>query len=338
MDSGKDRDMSATVLVTDYAWPSLDIERQILAGIDAELLVAEKGDEEELVALAPRADAILTNWKKVPAAALDAAERCRVVSRYGVGVDNIPVEHATGLGIVVTNVPDFCLDEVSDHAMALLLACARRIPKLEAATKSGIWSVGLAYGMSRLRGQTLGLVGFGNIARVLAPKAAAFGLKVIAYTPRGTSSTDTAVERTNHLEQLLSVSDFVSLHAPSTPSTRGLIGRAELRAMKPTAYLINTARGALIDDEALLEAINEGWIAGAALDVLAVEPPAPGNQLMQLENVLVTPHVAFYSEQAIQELQEKAARNVMTVLRGDVPASVVNRTVLQQPNRLSSPV
>jgi D-3-phosphoglycerate dehydrogenase len=323
-----------TVLVTDHAWPSLDIEREILAGVDAELLVAETGEEEELVALAPRADAILTNWKRVPAAALDAAPDCLVVSRYGVGLDNIPVDRATELGILVTNVPDFCLEEVSDHAMALLLACARRVVTFASSTRSGDWNLELGRGLPRLRGQTLGLVGLGHIARALVPKARGFGLDVVAYTPRLTAdAAPTGVRVAGSLEELLASADYVSLHAPSTPETRGLIGEAELRAMKPTAYLVNTSRGALVDEDALARGVEEGWIAGAALDVMAQEPPDPANPLLRLDGVIVTPHAAFYSETAIAELETKAARNVAEVLAGRVPETVVNPAVLESPQR-----
>lgn len=322
------------VLVTDYAWPSLDIERRLLAGVDAELLVAETGDEEELVSLAQSVDAILTNWKHVPAAVLDIAPSCSVISRYGVGIDNIPVARATELGILVVNVPDFCLEEVSDHAMALLLACARRIVMFARATHEGRWDLaGPGRGLPRISEQTLGLVGFGNIARALVPKARGFGMRVIAYTPRlEPALTEAGVELTNDLGYLLAESDYVSLHAPATLQTRGLIGEAQLRLMKPTAYLVNTSRGALVDEEALLRALSEEWIAGAALDVLDQEPPPADHPLLRLENVIVTPHAAFYSESAIAELQAKAAGNVTAVLRGDVPASVVNPEVLEQPN------
>src|SRR3954467_14275226 len=266
--------MSARVLVTDFAWESLDIERRILAEVDAEVVVAG-AEERELIEQARDADGILTNWRRVPPAALDAAPRCRVVSRYGVGVDNIPVDRASELGILVTNVPDFCLDEVSDHAMALLLACARRIVTFAGSTAAAEWRLlELGRGLPRLRGQVLGLVGFGNIARALVPKARAFGLEVLAYTPRLQPGMLDGVETTNELSELLERSDYVSLHAPANPATRGLIGEAELRQMKPTAYLINTSRGALIDEPALRRAVEEGWIAGAGLDVLGQEPPA----------------------------------------------------------------
>src|SRR5262245_36215065 len=204
--------MPYKVLIADYAWPSLDIERGVLAAVGAEPLVADSGDEAELVALAPAADAILTNWKPVTPAVLDAAPRCRVVSRYGVGLDNIAVDHATRLGILVTNVPDFCLEEVSDHAMALLLACARSIVTYARDTRAGKWDLKAGLPLPRLRGQTLGLVGYGNIARALVPKALGFGLKLIAYTPNLASDALAPFgTATNDLEFLLHESDYVSL-------------------------------------------------------------------------------------------------------------------------------
>ena len=224
--------MSSRVLVTDYMWPSLDIERGILAEAGAELVVAEQGEPDELIRLADGVSAILTNWKRLPAEALEAAPGCVVVSRYGVGVDNIPVERATELGIMVVNVPDFCLDEVSDHAMALLLACARRIVPFAGATRSGTWDLlGIGRGLPRLRGQQLGILGFGNIARALVPKAQGFGLEVLAYTPRLARGSDASgVRTTNDLGELLASSDYVSVHAPATPETRGLIGEKIGRA------------------------------------------------------------------------------------------------------------
>jgi D-3-phosphoglycerate dehydrogenase len=326
--------MSYRVLVTDYMWPSLDLEQAILGELGAELVVARDGSEEEIVALAEGVDAILTNWKRVPPAALEAAPGCVVVSRYGVGVDNIPVDRATELGILVVNVPDFCLDEVSDHAMALLLASARRIVSFARETRAGTWDLlGLGRGLPRLRGQQLGLVGFGNIARALVPKAQAFGLEVVAYTPRLERGSDpSGVRTTDDLAELLASSDYVSLHAPATEQTRGLIGEAELRAMKRTAYLINTSRGALVDEDALRRALDAGWIAGAALDVLVHEPPSADEALVRLDSVIATPHAGFYSETAIAELASKAARNVATALRGEVPATILNPAVLDQAN------
>lgn len=327
------------VLVTDYAWPTLDIERSILADANAELLVAETGQEDELIRLVPEVDAILTCWKPVTAALLDAAPRCRIVSRYGVGLDNVAIERATELGIVVANVPDFCLEEVSDHALALILACARRIVDYAHATRSGVWNVREQQGIPRLRGQTLGLIGYGNIAQALARKARALGLEILAYSPRLSPGPLAAGGRaTNDLGDLLRASDYVSIHAPLTEETRGLIDAAALRLMKPTAYLINTARGAIIDEGALIEALRAGHLAGAALDVMAQEPPAPTNALLTMPNVIVTPHAAFYSEAAIEELASKAATHVAQALRGELPGRVVNPQVVQKSNfRLAGP-
>lgn len=322
-----------TVLVTDYAWPDLEIERAILAAAGGELLVAPTGSADEIIRLAPQADAILTCWAKVPEAALEAAPHCRIVSRYGIGLDNIPIAKATELGIVVTNVPDFCLEEVSDHAMALLLALARQIVPQAAASRDGGWQRETGRTIPRLRGQTLGLIGYGNIARALVPKAQGFGLQVIAYTPRlRPGLLENGVEAVNRLEEVLERADYLSLHAPLTAQSRGLIDGAALRRMKPSAVLINTSRGALIDEAALVQALAEGWIAGAGLDVLVNEPPPTDHPLRRLPNVILTPHAAFYSDAAVAELQEKAARNVADVLQGKLPRPIVNRGVLEQAN------
>jgi D-3-phosphoglycerate dehydrogenase len=317
------------VLVTDYAWANLDIERKILGEVGADLVVATTGDESQLVELANDADAILTNWKRVPPEAIDVASRCSVISRYGVGVDNIPVKHATELGVIVTNVPDFCLDEVSDHAMALVLACARRIVAFAKSTRAGNWDLTIGSEIPRLRGQTLGLIGFGAIAQTLVPKALGFGLRVLVHTPRLGSAPIAGIEVANDLYDLLRRADYVSVHAPLTAETRGLIAERELRAMKPTAFLINTSRGLLVDERALLRALREQWIAGAALDVLGTEPADSNDVLLRLDNVIVTPHAAFLSKSSVAEVARKAAENAAAVLAGIVPANVVNREVLQ---------
>jgi D-3-phosphoglycerate dehydrogenase len=328
--------MTFKVLVTDYAWPQLSIERDVLGAVGAELLVAQRGDEAELIRLASQCDAILTNWQKVTAPVLDAAQRCLIVSRYGIGVDNIAVDHATQLGILVTNVPDFCLDEVSDHTMALLLACARQVVSYATATRNGVWQVNTGHTLPRLRGQTLGLIGYGNIARALIPRALSFGLKVLVYTPRLTADALAAYApdctATNDLTVLLSTSDYISIHAPLTPETRGMIDSKALRLLKPTAYLINTSRGAIIDETALTTALTEGWFAGAALDVLIQEPPPPDHPLLSRENVIVTPHAAFYSEAAVASAQQKAVEHVAQVLRKEVPTNILNVQVMQQAN------
>jgi D-3-phosphoglycerate dehydrogenase len=321
------------VLITDYAWPNLEIERAILGEVGAELVVAPTGSAEEIIDLARDVDAILTCWKQVPAAALDGASRCRIVSRYGIGLDNIPVAHATELGMVVTNVPDFCMDEVAEHTLALLMACGRRIVPQAELTRQGVWNQSLARGMPRLRGQVLGLVGYGNIAQAVAQRARALGLEIIAYTPRlALDALSPWGQATNDLAELLAVADYVSLHLPLTAATRGLINAETLAKMKPSAYLINTSRGAIIDDDALLAALENGHIAGAALDVMSSEPPPPDSPLLHHPHVIATPHVAFYSEAAIVDLATKAARHVAQALRGEVPDRVVNPAVLKQQN------
>jgi D-3-phosphoglycerate dehydrogenase len=317
------------VLITDYAWPSLETEREILATAGAELVAAETGEEDELIGMAGDCDAILTCWKRVTPAVLDAAPKCIVVGRYGVGLDNIAVDHATELGIVVTNVPDFCVDEVSEHAFALMLALVRKVVPFAAQTRSGGWDNAALGPLHRLRGQTLGLIGAGRIGQATAAKAHAFGMNVIALTRSGRPLPD-PIESVSGLDELLERSDVLCLHAPHTPETDRMIGADQLRRMKPSAFLVNTARGALVDQDALVTALREGWIAGAGLDVLATEPPDPADPLLALDNAIVTPHASFYSEEATADLQERGATNVREVLSGRVPDTVVNPEVLER--------
>jgi len=323
--------LSPTVLVTDYAWPSLEIERAALASIGAELVAPRGAGQDELIKLAAGADAILTNWKPVSDRMLEAATRCITVARYGVGVDNIDVERATELGIVVCNVPDYCVDEVSDHTIALLLALARRIVDFARQTSAGQWD-NQAFGTPRrLRGRTLGLVGFGRIARLVAEKAQGIGLQVLAFAPNLSPGDHDGVHATRTLEELLECSEMVSLHAPLTSETRHLIGANQLARMRPGAMLINTARGGLLDLEAARAALLDGRLSALGLDVLDEEPPRPDNPILTTPGVVVTPHAAFYSEEAIAELQHKAVTNVIDALSGTPPATVVNPTVLASP-------
>lgn len=322
--------MSKKVLVTDYVWPSVEPERAVLAKVGAELVVAPDGSEETLSELARDADGILTCFAKVTDNVVRAAEKCVVIGRYGVGVDNIAVDTATGKGIVVTYVPDYCVDEVSDHVMALLLAWNRRIVLFDRATKTSGWgSEGLGMRIMRLRGKKLGVVGFGRIGRAVCSRARAFGFEVLAYDP--ILSAEAVAEhgaKMVELPALLAESDFVTLHTPLIPETRGMIGREELESMKPDAFIVNAARGGLIDEDALYYALTTGQIAGAGLDV--VEDPAPplDDRLLQLDNVIVTPHTAFFSQEAVLELEERAAEEVARVLRGEMPENVVNPAVL----------
>ena len=322
--------MTKKVLVTDYVWPSMEPERAVLAGADAELVVAPDGSEETLTELARDVDGILTCFAKVTDRVVRAAEKCVVVGRYGVGVDNIAVDTATELGIVVTYVPDYCVDEVSDHVMALLLAWNRRIVLFDVATKTKGWGAeGLGMRIMRLRGKKLGVVGFGRIGRSVCSKALAFGFEVLAYDP--IISAEAVAEHGAQmvdLPTLLRESDFVTLHSPLIPETRNMIGKNELAQMKPDAFLINAARGGLIDEDAVYEALTSGQIAGAGVDVVEDVAPPLDHRLLQLKNVIATPHTAFFSQEAVLELEERAAGEVARVFQGKMPDNVINPAVL----------
>jgi len=320
------------ILVTDIAWPSVEAEAEVLARIGGELVLARSGSEQDLLDLVPTADAILTCWAQVPASVVRAGDKLQVIGRYGIGVDNIAVKEATERGILVTNVPAYCVDEVSDHAMALILACARKICHYNARVHAADWEIVSGKPLFRLRGQTLGIIGFGKIGQALAPKAQAFGMQVLVYDPYVDAKTTSHRQcQKTELDALLSRADFVSIHAPLSESTRSMIDEARLRRMKPTAFIINAARGAIIDQHALVRALEQGWIAGAALDVFVPERLAPDHPLLELPNVIATPHVAFYSEESLRDLETQAAENVAAVLSGRRPDSVVNPEVLDLP-------
>ena len=318
------------VLVTDYAWSTLEPERNILNQIGADLIVAEDVSEATFVKHASQVDAILTNWAKVSTPVIEAATKCQAIVRYGIGLDNIDVATATQLGIAVINVPTYCLEEVSDHTMALILSLARKIPRLDQEVKNRGWDRNVGPQMYRLRGQQLGLIGFGKIAQLIIQKAQGFGLKVAAYTP---GLTDQRVEKFGvkrmDLDQLIATSDFISLNCPLTPQTHHLINIQRLKSMKTSAYLINTSRGDIIDNNALHKALTEGWIAGAGLDVLPEEPPSPDLNLLDLNNAIITPHAAFWSEESIYNLQVTAAEEVVRILSAQMPLSLMNPEVLE---------
>lgn len=321
------------ILITDYAWESIEPEREIIAEIGGELIVAETGDEDELLRIAPRVDAILTCWKPVRDKVIAAAKNCKVIARYGIGLDNIDVDRATETGIIVTNVPTYCVDEVSDHAMALLLSCVRKTAHFDRSVKSGIWNPNIGHQMGRLKGKTLGIVGFGNIANSIIPKAKAFGLTVRVFSPRATAELIgiQGAEKVS-FEELINNSDFITIHAPLTEETHHMFGNQEFRSMKESAFLINTARGGIVDTKALIEALQKGEIAGAGLDVLESEPPPEDGHLLEMDNVIITPHAAFISAESILELEITAARSVAQVLTGKLPESVVNPSVLERQN------
>lgn len=316
------------VLVTDITWPDTSVEREVLAGVGAELVLAPTGAEQELVDLVADADAILTCFAHVTPAVVAAGQRLRVIGRYGIGVDNIAVDEATARGIPVTNVPAYCLDEVAEHVLAMILSLVRGLHRYDRAVRAGDWSLSIGLPTRRVRGTTLGIVGFGRIGEALAEKAGALGMTVVAYEPhRPQRAREAGVEVLDLLE-LAARADFVSLHVPATPETNGMIGAEFLAAMKPTAYLINAARGALVDQDALVDALAAGEIEGAGLDVFVPERLPDGHRLLRSDRVLATPHTAFYSEESMAELARLAAENVAAVLDGRRPAAIVNPETL----------
>jgi D-3-phosphoglycerate dehydrogenase / 2-oxoglutarate reductase len=308
------------IAVTDSPFPSLDPAKAALARVDPELRMAKSPAAEDILAVARDADAVLVTYAKLPGELLRQLPRCKAIGRFGLGVDNIDIKAAAELGITVTYVPDYCMHEVSDHAMALLLALARKIPRSNALVQAGRWEMPAVVPIHRLAGRVLGLVGFGNIPRALAPKAKAFGLRVVTHDPYVSPAALAAagVEGVS-FEQLLAISDFVSIHAPLMPATRGLFNAEVLGKMKPGAFLINTARGPLLDEDALVAALDTGHLGGAALDVVAVEPLPKDSKLIGRDNVILTPHTAFYSVEALNELQTKCAADVARVLSGEKP-------------------
>jgi D-3-phosphoglycerate dehydrogenase len=306
------------IAVTDSPFPSLDPAKAALGRVDFELRMAKSASADDILDVARDADAVLVTYAKLPGELLRQLTRCKAIGRFGLGVDNIDLPAAKELGIAVNYVPDYCMQEVSDHAMALLLALVRKVPLSNKLVQSGRWEVPPLVPIHRLSGRVLGLVGFGNIPRTLAPKAQAFGLRVIAHDPYVPPDVlaKAGVEGVN-FDELLSRSDFVSIHAPLMPATRGLFDAEVFRKMKQGALIINTARGPLVDEDALIAALDRGHLGGAAFDVVANEPLAKDSPLIGRDNVILTPHTAFYSVEALEELQTKCASDVARVLCGE---------------------
>jgi D-3-phosphoglycerate dehydrogenase len=323
--------MTFVVAITDYVFPSLDPERAVLEPLGVELRAQQCRSEEEIIALAQDADAVLNCYAKMTARVIESLKHCRIIARYGIGVDNVNLAAATEAKILVTNVPDYCIDEVSDHALALLLALARHVHAAHGAVRDGAWDVVAHASIRRLRGQTLGLLGFGKIAKAVASKVQPLGMKVLVYDPYLDPAliAQHGVEAVS-LDRLLAEADAVSIHVPLSPETRNIIGKRELVRMKPTAFLINTSRGGIVDEQALAAALKEGIVGGAALDVLSVEPPPADHPLRQAPNIILTPHLAFYSRESVVELQTKAAEEVARALKGEPPRSPVNPEVLSR--------
>jgi D-3-phosphoglycerate dehydrogenase len=320
----------AKVVLTDYVWESLDVEHQTLDGV-ATLVALRTKKPDEFLAEAADCDALLNTYAgPITAEVMARMPRCKIIARYGIGVDTIDLEAATAAGIIVTNNPAYCIEEVAEHTLALLLAGARKVALYDRLVRAGRWEVPPGKPMFRLVGRTLGLVGFGNIARAVAVRALAFGLRVVYHDPFVDPGQVSLRAEPRDLDALLPEADFVSVHPPLTPETRGLMGDAAFARMKPTAFLINCARGPIVDTAALVRALDAGRIAGCALDTTDPEPLPDPHPLRGRDNVLITPHAAWYSEQAMVGLQAGAPGEVRRVLTGEWPVHVVNRAVRGQ--------
>jgi D-3-phosphoglycerate dehydrogenase len=306
------------IAVTDSVFPSLDPAKAALARLNPTYRMSKSVNADDIVAVAKDADAVLVTYAKLTREVLTQLTRCKAIGRFGLGVDNIDLAAAKEKGIAVNYVPDYCVREVSDHAMALLLALIRKIPLSNRLVQSGRWEMPAVVPIRRIEGTVLGLVGFGHIPRLVAPKAQAFGIKVIAYDPFAKAEVFQAagVEGVD-LDTLLQSSDYVSVHAPLLPATRGMMNAPAFAKMKKGAYVVNTARGPLIDEPALIAALDSGQIGGAGLDVVATEPLAKDSPLLGRDNVIISPHTAFYSIEALNELQTKCATDVARVLSGE---------------------
>jgi len=316
------------VAISDCDHGAMEVEKKVFGEADIAWELFDCKTEDDVIRYCADAEGILSQYAPIKARAIEKLPRLKALSRYGVGVDNLDIGSATRKGIAVCNVPDYCQDDVSTHAMALLLDLVRKVTRLSNDVARGGWDFKLAGSVPRTAGKTLGLFGLGGIARIMARKALGFDMNVLACDPyvRKTDLQVTLVD----LNELLARSDFLSLHAPFTPETERIINTDTISRMKTGACLINTSRGKLVDEKALAEALKNGKLAGAALDVLSSEPPEKGNPLVGLPNIIITPHISFFSNESFIELKEKAARNLVEVLTGLPARYCLNREVLKR--------
>ena len=317
--------MNANVVIAYPGFGDIEIEREILSAAGLEIEHVGNLDTEEAREAARQCDALMVTIQPVRAELIQSLERCRLICRVGTGLDAIEIAAATKRGIWVTYAPDYSIDEVSTHAIALVLAQARGLPGLLGATRQGIWNSESAGMLYRLSNQILGVVGCGRIGQATAAKGRGLGLEVLVYDPYvDAAAMEELGVQVVDLETVLRKADYISLHSPLTEETRHLINAGTLALMKPTAYLVNAARGGLVDEDALLAAVQSGQIAGAALDVLAVEPVAADHPFLQEERILLTPHAGWYSEESKVDVRVQGAEEVVRVLGGERPRAPVN--------------
>ena len=316
------------IVITDYRFPDVEQERRAVEAAGGTLITGQATTEEQVADLCRDADGVLTARAPIGALAISALQRCRIIVRYGIGVDTVDVAAATARGILVANVPDYCLDEVSDHALTLLLMLSRQMIPAIALAREDTWAVGKMPPLQRLRGQACGLIGCGRIGALLAGKVSALGMNVIIHDPylREPQAREMGAELIS-LDDLLARADFISLHAPLNNATHHLLGEAAFAKMKKTASVINTARGGLVDEAALLAALDAGKIFGAGLDVVESETAVTPvrSALVRHPRIIVTAHTAWLSRQARALLQLRAIEQVLACLRGEMPYGLINR-------------
>ena len=314
------------VVLTDHVYPDLDYEKEMLASVDAELCYLNSLDEKEISDAVVDADALITCYANISANVIKNMTKCRSITKTGIGVNNIDVAQATAQGIHVMNVPDYCIEEVSDHTVALILCTVRQVVKLSHNVAGGNWSMQGASVIRRIKGKTLGLLGFGKIARRTAEKMQPFGMRILAYDPYITTEQMSALNVTKAtLEDVLSQADVVSMNLPLTKETDKMANAMFFSRMKKDAFLVNTSRGGLVDEAALYEALVSGEIAGVALDVLNDEVNVASNPLPNCNNVVITPHSAFHSVESTQEMREKVIADVIAVLSEKAPRYPINK-------------
>lgn len=315
------------VMMTDTCFPDTSIEKETLAQYDAELVLAPSTDAKDLIETGKDCDGIIFDFADMTEDVLSSLPKCKVCSRVGIGVNNIDIPAASRNGIMVANVPDYCFDEVADHTVALYLALNRRINQYDRMTRSGSWDVTAAGKIYRMVGKKFCLYGLGNIAQRTARRLAPFGFKLYAYDPwiKDDVFEELGVTRVETKEELFEIADALSMHMPLVPETEGVVNMDLLSRMKPTALFVNTARGGVVNEPDLIEALKKGMIAGAGLDVVSEEPLPEDSELNKMENVIITPHVAFYTVEAEEELRKRSALEVMYALTEGEPHSFLNR-------------
>ena len=321
--------MKYKAVITDYVWPNLDIETKILNDNNIEVVDCKNKNDQELMNELKDADAILFCFREVPAEFLEVSTKCKVASRYGIGVDNIDIKKCTELGIVVTNIPDYCLEEVSDHAIAMILSLNRRINDHSNMVKKGGWNdLNLNIPVQRLSESTLGIVGFGRIGRTIASRVSALGIKSVAFDPLLQPGKIIDNVEIVSFANLLKDSDFITVHVPLNEKTHHLFSENEFNQMKNNAILVNCARGGLIDENAASKALSKGQIGGVGLDVIEDTSNSPSSPLFNNENVIITPHTAFFSKASGEELQKRTAEEIVRVINNDKPENFINPEVL----------